>query len=310
MFTFATITYNHEKYILEHLESIKYQITNYGQDNEFSLIVSDDASKDATIRKIESWLSLNKSLFKQVTILTSDNNQGITKNYIRVVNSISSDCFKVLAGDDLYYKNNIFKVFWNYDLLFSPVIKFESEIMTEIDLITLLLMKYCNLSSIKRLLEYHNFIYAPGVFIKRSIAQDKDLLHFLSHIHWIEDYAKWYYLFHNKNDLTLYYEKQPLVLYRKNSGISTNARHDKNSEYASEVTRLCKEWSLKSCKYPKYINPYKYFMKFIQLKVKYFDSKVDKKMKEKIGTLTEEIQVANQYLSQIRKKAAEFEYTR
>ena len=95
MFTFAIITYNHEKHIVEHLESIKYQIANFGQEETFSLIVSDDASNDKTICLIEKWLEQNQYLFHDVKILKSVNNQGITKNYVRAVISVASDNFKV-----------------------------------------------------------------------------------------------------------------------------------------------------------------------------------------------------------------------
>jgi hypothetical protein len=37
MFTFVTITYNHEKYIIEHLESIKYQIENFSKGKQDEL---------------------------------------------------------------------------------------------------------------------------------------------------------------------------------------------------------------------------------------------------------------------------------
>ena len=48
-FTFIVITYNHEEFILEHLESIKFLINHYGHGINFTISVADDASKDNTL---------------------------------------------------------------------------------------------------------------------------------------------------------------------------------------------------------------------------------------------------------------------
>ena len=66
MFTFVTITYNHEKYIIEHLESIRYQIENYSEGKKMNLIVSDDGSVDNTMRYAQQWVERNKNLFSEV----------------------------------------------------------------------------------------------------------------------------------------------------------------------------------------------------------------------------------------------------
>ena len=45
-FVFVTLTFNHEKYIIEHLESIKYQVENYGQKFSTKIVINDDCSSD------------------------------------------------------------------------------------------------------------------------------------------------------------------------------------------------------------------------------------------------------------------------
>lgn len=306
MFTFAAITYNHQAYILEHLESIKYQILTYGQTESFALIISDDASTDGTIHQIKEWLKVNQALFQNVTILTSSVNHGITENYLRAVQSIQTDRFKVMAGDDLYYKNNILNTLREYDLVISPVIKFDSEIITKIDRITLLTMRYSNRETIKKLLECQNVIYAPGVFIKLTMAKDSGLEKFLAGIKYLEDYAKWFFLFHTKPDLSLYYEKTPMVLYRQNSGISTNKQHHGNNALEIEYQRLANDWSLKGVRLPKYINPYRYYLRFLTLKIKYVDAKLNKNLNDKIRTYEKELIGSDQYLTMIKAKAAEY----
>ena len=62
-FTFVIITYNQEQYILQHLESIKYQINKYGKGISVYLIISDDHSLDRTLQLAEIWLQENSCFF-------------------------------------------------------------------------------------------------------------------------------------------------------------------------------------------------------------------------------------------------------
>ena len=105
-FTFAVLTYNQEKFILQHLESIKYQIMKFGVDINVNLVVSDDGSKDNTIFLVEKWTNENYELFNDIKILKSTVNQGIVHNYIRLLDNIKTEKFKILAGDDIYFKNS------------------------------------------------------------------------------------------------------------------------------------------------------------------------------------------------------------
>lgn len=89
MFTFVTITYNHEKYIIEHLESIKYQIENFSKGKQVNLVISDDGSMDNTMLYAQQWIERNKYLFSEVELLTSEKNQGIIKNYLRATAAAS-----------------------------------------------------------------------------------------------------------------------------------------------------------------------------------------------------------------------------
>ena len=61
-FSFLVFTYNHEKYIVDHLESIKYQIENYGIAIDVDLLINDDGSSDQTVHIVDSWINENQSL--------------------------------------------------------------------------------------------------------------------------------------------------------------------------------------------------------------------------------------------------------
>ena len=117
MFTFVAITYNHEKYIIEHLESIKYQIENFSKGKQVNLVISDDGSMDNTMLYAQQWIERNKYLFSEVELLTSEKNQGIIKNYLRATAAIKTPTYKLLAGDDLYYKNDIFEIVETFDYM-------------------------------------------------------------------------------------------------------------------------------------------------------------------------------------------------
>ena len=80
-FTFVVTSYNQEKVILENLESIKYQIENYGKNINCSLLVCDDCSQDNTIGVVEKWLDNNKDLFYEYKIMTSEKKYGNCKKY-------------------------------------------------------------------------------------------------------------------------------------------------------------------------------------------------------------------------------------
>ena len=107
-FTFATLTYNQENYILEHLESIRYQIEHFGQEREIYYVLADDCSSDRTVELAQKWLNRNRKLFKGIEIVAATQNQGIVRNYEQALRHIQTNQFKLLAGDDLYYCENIF----------------------------------------------------------------------------------------------------------------------------------------------------------------------------------------------------------
>ena len=88
MFTFLTLSFEQEKYIIQHLESIKYQMVHYGADVKAAYILADDASKDRTVEWARLWLEKNKEIFSDVTILENKENKGIVDNYLRGINAI------------------------------------------------------------------------------------------------------------------------------------------------------------------------------------------------------------------------------
>lgn len=108
-FSFGIITYNQESLILELLESIKYQIITYGKEFSVQLVVSDDASKDATVELVKKWIAKNRELFCETIVLESEKNAGTVENFKRIMKHICYQRFKVIAGDDVFADNNVFR---------------------------------------------------------------------------------------------------------------------------------------------------------------------------------------------------------
>lgn len=91
----VVVTYNSEKFILETLESIKKQTYK-----NIELIVSDDCSKDNTIKICGEWINKNKNYFASYKIITSEENTGIGSNCNRGLFNAKGEWIKLIAGDD------------------------------------------------------------------------------------------------------------------------------------------------------------------------------------------------------------------
>lgn len=312
MFTFLTITYNHEKYIIEHLETIKFQIKNFAKKERIELIISDDNSTDQTISLIKKWVNYNAGLFEKIQILTSEKNQGIVKNYLRGLNAITSDSFKVLAGDDLYFNNNVFNVIGQNDIVFSsPIVFSQNGICSST---TMKVMFNCSKVKNKSLLQMSKdikkgniYINVPSAFYDVKIAKDKHMQEYISKYTWIEDYPLWYYLFAiNDKKLNFKYLEEPYVLYRFDSGISHKGQNKKYDKFIEEQKTMKKDMGIKKLDLPKYINPHEYVTKLYLLKKQYIDSVFKNEGKKTYNKYEESIRVAEEYLHIIRKSAKFF----
>ena len=109
-FAFLVVTYNHQDYILEHLESIKYLVQTHGVGLDVDLIVNDDASKDQTRSLVDRWLVVNSNLFRHVKTLYNPKNLGTCASVNNMLTYMAADRCKLTAGDDVYSFENIFEL--------------------------------------------------------------------------------------------------------------------------------------------------------------------------------------------------------
>ena len=278
-FTFVVIAYNHEKSIQEHLDSIKEIVKRYGQDYDTNLLICDDCSTDMTVKICQKWIETNDSFFSDTNIIVNDRNIGTVKNYINAIKNVSTKDFKVLAGDDVYELFDIYSIYKQYkdNILITHVKAFGKGVkkeITDVDVTFYILYEMYKKKRIKKLLLINNFIAAPGVFVPGKYLKDKGFLEFLSEYKYIEDYPSWIYLIVYKEVNVVVIDKQ-YIKYRVGSGISTTSKHNKNNEFLHEDKKIRKQLKIKSHILPKYINPYRYWLKYkdILMKVKLFLNK-------------------------------------
>lgn len=218
-FTYSIICYNQENYILEHLESIKYSINNYGKKYNNFLLIYDDNSTDNTHKLINEWVELNSDLFKKVDVYKNNENLGLNKNYLLAISNIRTEKFKLLAGDDIYGPSNIYNLFrednplMKYDLIFSPIYVFNDKVYKN----HLSYGYRFVYNQSKKLFTEHlkkgNFIFAPGVFIFNRKIFTKEYYDLFEDYDGPEDYLSWYYFF-IINNKRYYFSDKVFILYR------------------------------------------------------------------------------------------------
>jgi alpha-1,3-rhamnosyltransferase len=102
--TIGVTTFNCDTYINQTLNSI-YNQSYIG----IHLIVSDDCSKDKTLKVIDSWLknASHFKRFKSIQLLTVPYNTGVSANCNRIIKAAPTNWIKFIAGDDILLPNCI-----------------------------------------------------------------------------------------------------------------------------------------------------------------------------------------------------------
>ena len=91
------ITYGHEKYIKQAIESILDQVVNF----EIELIIANDSSPDETDEIIKSLLSTHEKA-NLITYTNQEINLGILKNFVFVLQKSKGEYIAICEGDDYW----------------------------------------------------------------------------------------------------------------------------------------------------------------------------------------------------------------
>ncbi|MCX6271425.1 MAG: glycosyltransferase [Bacteroidetes bacterium] len=108
MVSVCMITYNHEPFIAQAIESIVTQKTAYS----FELVIGEDCSKDNTRRICEEYQHKYPHI---ITLLDSTSNLGMMKNGMRTVHACKGKYLTFCEGDD--YWNDPYKIAKQIDFL-------------------------------------------------------------------------------------------------------------------------------------------------------------------------------------------------
>lgn len=101
------VTYNHELYIREALQSIVDQKVNF----KYEVIVANDASTDGTLKIIHEFEKNYPEIF---VVQNNEKNLGILNNVIKLTSLVSGKYFAILDGDD----------YWSYEYKLQNQIDF------------------------------------------------------------------------------------------------------------------------------------------------------------------------------------------
>lgn len=243
---FIVLTFNHEEYIVEHLESIKFQVERFASES-CSVSVIDDCSGDGTVEKADKWLRKNSDLFQNTEIVTSPHNVGISGNFIKAILSVKENRFKILAGDDLYSMNSVFDAVGRADLFVTPVIPFSEGVVEKCSLKSGLMFCYrygvkpMSKETLRKDLSRGDMLSAPGVFLSRRVIEDDGLHEAISQYRNIEDLPMWHYLLNVKrSEIAISKASVPYVMYRVGSGVSTSFRSEASSQYNLDAEKIKK----------------------------------------------------------------------
>ena len=218
MITIAVLMYNEEKYILETLESIKFQVENFGEEREIQLILSDDCSKDRTTEIADIWVEENAELFKYVDKLYGEENVGTCKKYADMVKAIRGDKYIVIAGDDVFSTQNVFSILeaCDRDILLTASLKFigckiKRDVWQNLNTVAQ------SMVSIKSI-HWEAKLGSPvlnGAIFDVGILSD-EVLKYMCRYRLLEDRARVYKITFDKKNITLGYLNKPVILYRQN----------------------------------------------------------------------------------------------
>lgn len=306
-YTFVVITYNQQKYILEHLESIKNQIIKFGNEYKNYLVICDDHSNDNTIRYANEWLMYNKRLFENYSIIIQPDNKGIVNNYLSGLHEVKTSMFSVMAGDDLYFDNSIYEAAEISNFVYTPRISFDS--YNQIHREELWLFKRCIMCDAdlkKEMLRWMNYrMVIDDMSVRwRSEFCTKSFYKMVGKYKWVEDYTSMLAILKDPN-VEVKLSLKPVVLYRDDSGISTRPKNNLATEYNNEQKKMFSDYHLKISALPKYINPVNYYF-VLWKKLNNIEGKLSHKVQEFQRLYDSECDRAAAYLTFIKSQADDF----
>lgn len=95
MVSICCVTYNHERYIVQAIESFLKQQTNF----EYEIIIGEDCSTDRTREIVRKLKKIFPTIIK---VITSENNVGAKQNFTRIQKVAKGKYIALCEGDDYW----------------------------------------------------------------------------------------------------------------------------------------------------------------------------------------------------------------
>jgi len=193
-FSFLVLAYNHEKFIIDHLESIKYQVQKHGTKIVVDLLISDDNSTDRTVEYIDTWIKSNYNLFNRIKKNFNDFNSGTCLCTSKLILDVETETFKLTAGDDIYSFENIFEAsYFDNSIAFLGgfQLNIEDDILKKDFISKFLIISSQEVYSNKKInSRFINFSYnnAPNLFYNLHCIQDIRVIQYLNKFDVTEDW--------------------------------------------------------------------------------------------------------------------------
>lgn len=198
------MTYNHASIISEHLDSVKFQVINFGKGKRIFFTIVDDCSTDDNKMIILEWISKNRENFDWIDFINNEVNLGIKHNFLSTIKYIRSSRYKILAGDDLYNeRNNIFD-YMDYckdkNLVFSKYLIFGKSKQSD-RFYNRIRFLFNHKILCRRIIKSLNIFPAPSSYISLQYLKDNEYLEFLNNsIETYEDLPSWKFILLKKKD--------------------------------------------------------------------------------------------------------------
>lgn len=240
----AVITYNSFFTIIDTLDSILKQ--DYGCEN-IELIISDDASTDATIEITKKWIFENGYLFFNTVLLESRTNKGVSANINQAWKAVNCKWVKSIAGDDLLRRscisNNIEYVIKNPEckVLFSKIETFgASDGIIPKDHEIELFKK--NAKEQNKYLKVASFNIAPSAFISTDAL--KNVGYANEKYKMIEDLPMWLKM--TRQGYKLHFMNEITVGYRFGESVTISESRYLNVPFTNDLIAVYKDQILSS----------------------------------------------------------------
>lgn len=244
MFTFVVTCYNQAEVVRYALESIKYQIENFGKEQSFQLIVTDDGSEDESRQIIGRWISENQKLFARTDKLFRKKNAGICRSYVKALRLVEGERFLVLNGDDLLAPYSVFEVtdlLEEYDIVCTAFLKFKGDgeiICSYGTYLEVVLQQFIKGRLLNRAVRLGCPIMGTAVFRRELLTEE--VFRFILHFKTVNDRACFQKIAGSRKNenIRVCYVNRPFILYRISETSISNFESPTRALHNKEIAEL------------------------------------------------------------------------